>query len=136
MLRLMATASVGDDVYRQDRATNALQDRIASLAGKEAALFCVSGTMTNREPQFSCLEIESENRNSGRKHVFPDLSRMIRLHCMTQSSLSARTSPNLPTPSSATPEPTYSKLTLAQQASKRKGEITDKYCAVPELQSI
>lgn len=49
MIRLMSEASVGDDVYRQDRATNALQDRVAKLAGKEAALFCVSGTMTNRE---------------------------------------------------------------------------------------
>jgi threonine aldolase len=48
MLRLMATASVGDDVYKQDRATNDLQARIAKLAGKEAALFVVSGTMSNR----------------------------------------------------------------------------------------
>lgn len=53
MHRLMANASVGDDVYRQDRATNALQERIAKLAGKEAALFCVTGTMTNREPSSS-----------------------------------------------------------------------------------
>ena len=49
MIRLMSEASVGDDVYRQDRATNALQDKVAKLAGKEAALFCVSGTMTNRK---------------------------------------------------------------------------------------
>ena len=45
----MATASVGDDVYKQDRATNDLQARIAKLAGKEAALFVVSGTMSNRK---------------------------------------------------------------------------------------
>ena len=49
MLRLMATASVGDDVYKQDIKTNQLQDKIAKLAGKEAALFCPTGTMTNRE---------------------------------------------------------------------------------------
>jgi threonine aldolase len=49
MIQLMATASLGDDVYRQDRATNQLQDKIAKLTGKEAALFCVSGTMTNRK---------------------------------------------------------------------------------------
>lgn len=48
MLQLMGTASFGDDVYKQDRTTNQLQERIAKLAGKEAALFCVSGTMTNR----------------------------------------------------------------------------------------
>merc|ERR1712093_522131 len=45
MIQLMATATVGDDVYKQDKATNQLQERIAKLAGKEAALFCVSGTM-------------------------------------------------------------------------------------------
>jgi len=48
MIQLMATATVGDDVYKQDKATNQLQERIAKLAGKEAALFCVSGTMTNQ----------------------------------------------------------------------------------------
>lgn len=48
MLRLMATASVGDDVYKQDIKTNQLQDKIAKLAGKEAALFCPTGTMTNQ----------------------------------------------------------------------------------------
>ena len=54
MLEVMAGASVGDDVYKQDHATNALQDRVAKLAGKEAALFCVSGTMTNREWIVTC----------------------------------------------------------------------------------
>lgn len=55
MIQLMATASVGDDVYKQDAATNALQERIAKLSGKEAALFCVSGTMTNRECVCVCV---------------------------------------------------------------------------------
>lgn len=42
-------ASRGDDVYQEDSTTDALEKRIAKLAGKEAALFAVSGTMTNRE---------------------------------------------------------------------------------------
>merc|ERR1712093_520040 len=45
MIQLMATATVGDDVYKQDKATNQLQERIAKLAGKEAALFCLENTL-------------------------------------------------------------------------------------------
>jgi threonine aldolase len=42
-------ASRGDDVYRDDEATTALERRIAKMTGKEAALFVVSGTMSNRK---------------------------------------------------------------------------------------
>lgn len=42
-------ASRGDDVYKEDAETEALQNRVAKLCGKEAALFVVSGTMSNRE---------------------------------------------------------------------------------------
>ncbi|KAG0662778.1 Threonine aldolase [Rhodotorula mucilaginosa] len=48
MFDLMRHASRGDDVYGEDQATNDLQDKIAKMAGKEAGLFCVSGTMTNQ----------------------------------------------------------------------------------------
>ncbi|KAK4687353.1 threonine aldolase, partial [Tremellales sp. Uapishka_1] len=41
-------ASRGDDVYGEDEATNQLEARIARLSGKEAAMFAVSGTMTNQ----------------------------------------------------------------------------------------
>lgn len=41
-------ASRGDDVYMEDSATAALEERIAKMAGKEAALFGASGTMTNQ----------------------------------------------------------------------------------------
>jgi len=41
-------ASRGDDVYHEDSSTAALEARIARMAGKEAALFGVSGTMTNQ----------------------------------------------------------------------------------------
>ena len=43
----MARAEVGDDVFGDDPTVNALQERIASLLGKEAALFVPSGTQSN-----------------------------------------------------------------------------------------
>lgn len=42
-------ASRGDDVYGEDPTTTALEERIARMAGKEAALFVSSGTMGNRQ---------------------------------------------------------------------------------------
>ncbi len=47
MRAAMAAAEVGDDVFGDDPAVNALQDRIAALLGKEAALFMPSGTQSN-----------------------------------------------------------------------------------------
>ncbi len=44
----MARAEVGDDVYGEDPTVNALQERVAALLGKEAALFVPSGTMANQ----------------------------------------------------------------------------------------
>jgi threonine aldolase len=48
MLEAMMRASVGDDVFGEDETVNALQRTAADLFGKEAALFCPSGTMTNQ----------------------------------------------------------------------------------------
>src|SRR5205823_5518180 len=48
MRRAMAEAPVGDDQYGEDPSVNRLQDRIAELLGKEAALFVPSGTMSNQ----------------------------------------------------------------------------------------
>jgi threonine aldolase len=48
MREAMARAEVGDDVYGEDPSVNALQDRVAALLGKEAALFVPSGTMANQ----------------------------------------------------------------------------------------
>lgn len=47
MREAIARAEVGDDVFGDDPTVNALQERIASLAGKEAALFVSSGTQGN-----------------------------------------------------------------------------------------
>jgi threonine aldolase len=48
MRKAMATAEVGDDVLGEDPTVNQLQDRIASILGKEAGLFVPSGTMANQ----------------------------------------------------------------------------------------
>ncbi|MCZ7662406.1 MAG: aminotransferase class I/II-fold pyridoxal phosphate-dependent enzyme [Thermoleophilia bacterium] len=48
MRRAMAEAEVGDDVFGEDPTINRLQDRVAELLGKEAALFVASGTMGNQ----------------------------------------------------------------------------------------
>ncbi len=47
MREAMARAEVGDDVFGDDPTVNALQDRVAALLGKEAALFVSSGTQAN-----------------------------------------------------------------------------------------
>lgn len=44
----MAAAEVGDDVYGEDPSVRALEERVAALLGKEAALFVPSGTMGNQ----------------------------------------------------------------------------------------
>jgi threonine aldolase len=48
MRAAMAAAPVGDDQYGEDPTVNLLQERIASLFGKEAALWLPSGTMANQ----------------------------------------------------------------------------------------
>lgn len=48
MLEAMMSAKVGDDVFKGDPTINALQEKAASMFGKEAGLFCPSGTMTNQ----------------------------------------------------------------------------------------
>src|SRR6516165_6022438 len=41
-------AEVGDDVFGEDPTVNRLQEKVAALLGKEAALFVPSGTMSNQ----------------------------------------------------------------------------------------
>ena len=48
MLQAMMQAEVGDDVFGEDPTVNALEAKAAGMFGKEAALFCPSGTMTNQ----------------------------------------------------------------------------------------
>ncbi|KAK9476676.1 pyridoxal phosphate-dependent transferase [Lipomyces japonicus] len=63
MLKAMLTATHGDDVYKEDKTTNDLQERVAVMTGKPAGLFVVSGTMGNqlclrahlKQPPYSIL---------------------------------------------------------------------------------
>jgi threonine aldolase len=48
MRAAMASAPVGDDQFGEDPTTNLLQERVAELLGKEAALWLPSGTMANQ----------------------------------------------------------------------------------------
>jgi threonine aldolase len=48
MRKAMAEAEVGDDVYGEDPTVNALQEKVAKILGKEAAIFVPSGTMANQ----------------------------------------------------------------------------------------
>lgn len=48
MREFMLSAPVGDDVYQEDPTVNKLEEYSAQLFGKEAALFCSSGTQTNQ----------------------------------------------------------------------------------------
>jgi threonine aldolase len=47
MREAMMRADVGDDVFGEDSTVNTLQERVARMFGKEAALFVPSGTMGN-----------------------------------------------------------------------------------------
>ena len=48
MLDAMISAPVGDDVFGEDPTIDNLERKTAALFGKEAGLFCPSGTMTNQ----------------------------------------------------------------------------------------
>jgi threonine aldolase len=48
MRKAMAEAEVGDDVYHEDPSVNRLEEMVAALYGKEAALYVASGTMANQ----------------------------------------------------------------------------------------
>ncbi|MGH2710719.1 MAG: threonine aldolase family protein [Actinomycetota bacterium] len=48
MRKAMAEAEVGDDIFGDDPTVNRLQERVAELTGKEAALYTATGTMANQ----------------------------------------------------------------------------------------
>jgi len=48
MRKAMFEAEVGDDVFGEDPTVNALQEKVAAILGKEAAIFVPSGTMANQ----------------------------------------------------------------------------------------
>ena len=48
MKEAMESAPVGDDVFGEDPSINELETLAANMFGKEKAIFCPSGTMTNQ----------------------------------------------------------------------------------------
>ncbi len=48
MLRAMTTAELGDDILGEDPTVHKLEELGASIFGKEASLFLISGTMANQ----------------------------------------------------------------------------------------
>ena len=47
MRQAIIAAPVGDDVYKEDPTVNRLEEKAAEITGKEASLFCASGTQSN-----------------------------------------------------------------------------------------
>ncbi len=56
MRAAIQAAEVGDDVFDEDPTVNRLQERVASLLGKETALFVPSGTMSNQ----ICVKVHTQ----------------------------------------------------------------------------
>lgn len=56
MREAMAKAEVGDDVFGEDPTVNLLQQKVATLLGKEAALYVPSGTMANQ----ICIKVHTQ----------------------------------------------------------------------------
>jgi threonine aldolase len=67
MRKAMAEAEVGDEQKGEDPTTRALEDRVSTLLGKEAAVFLPSGTMCNQV----ALAVHCQ---SGDEIIAPDVS--------------------------------------------------------------
>jgi threonine aldolase len=70
MRRAMAAAMVGDDVYGEDPTVNALEERVAALLGKEAAVYVPSGTMGNLVAVLSHCGRGDEMLLGDKAHIF------------------------------------------------------------------
>jgi len=69
MRRAMAGAPVGDDAYGEDPSVRELEERMATLCGKEAALFTVTGTMSNQIIARACVPVGQELITEFRYHM-------------------------------------------------------------------
>ena len=65
MRKAMAEAEVGDDVFKEDPTVNKLEEYIADLLGKEAALYVPSEVICDREAHIFNYESGSPARLSG-----------------------------------------------------------------------
>ncbi len=70
MRRAMAEAEVGDDGWGDDPTLNRLQERVAEMLGKEAAVFVPSGTMANLASVLSHCERGDEIIVGDQSHVY------------------------------------------------------------------
>ena len=70
MLEAMMSTEVGDDVFGEDPTINTLEFKAAEMFGKEAALFCPSGTMTNQIGVRVNTEPQDEVVCDYRSHVY------------------------------------------------------------------
>ena len=70
MRRTMADAPVGDDVFGEDPTVNRLEEYVAERLGKEAALYCPSGTMTNQIGVYVATWRGDEVLLHGGAHIF------------------------------------------------------------------
>ena len=72
MRRAMAEAEVGDDVFEDDPTVIALEQRAASLLGKEAGLFVASGTMGNLVTVMAQVPRGGEIITPAEGHIYND----------------------------------------------------------------
>jgi len=70
MVRAMAAAPVGDDVFGDDPTVNRLQAEVARMLGKEAGLFLPSGTMANQIAVKCLTEPSDEVILDRESHIF------------------------------------------------------------------
>ncbi len=70
MRRAIAEAAVGDDVFGDDPTVNALEDRVAKIFGKGAALFVPSGTMANQVALAAITQPGDEVILERQSHIF------------------------------------------------------------------
>ena len=70
MKSFMMDAKLGDDVFEDDPSVRYLEDMAASMFGKEAGLFCPSGTMTNQIALMTHLKPGDEVICSRESHIY------------------------------------------------------------------
>jgi threonine aldolase len=70
MREVMLDAEVGDDVYGEDPTVNRLQEKVAGLLGKEAALFVPSGVMANQLALKTLTQPGEEVIVESESHIF------------------------------------------------------------------
>ena len=70
MKQYMMDANLGDDVFQDDPTVQQLENKTAKLFGKEAGLFCPSGTMTNQIALMVYLRPGDEVICSSEAHIY------------------------------------------------------------------